>query len=62
MQVAPLTIAGTPDAERIAAERVPLGRADVPEDCAAATTCLCSGAAAFTTGAYLAVDGGESPL
>jgi NAD(P)-dependent dehydrogenase (short-subunit alcohol dehydrogenase family) len=62
MTLTPLMLAGTPDAERIAAERVPFGRAGQPEDCAAAAAFLCSGAASFITGANLAVDGGESLL
>ncbi len=62
MTLTPLMIAGTPDAERLAAERVPFGRAGVPADCASATAFLCSGDASFITGANLAVDGGESLL
>lgn len=62
MTLTPLMLAGTPDAEQVAADRVPFGRAGVPEDCAAATAFLCSGAASFITGANLAVDGGESLL
>jgi NAD(P)-dependent dehydrogenase (short-subunit alcohol dehydrogenase family) len=62
MTLTPLMLAGTPDVERIAAERVPFGRAGVPADTARATAFLCSDAASFVTGANLAVDGGESLL
>lgn len=60
MTVTPLMRAGTPDVEKIAAERIPFGRAGLPADTARATAFLCSDAAAFVTGANLAVDGGES--
>jgi 3-oxoacyl-[acyl-carrier protein] reductase len=39
---------------------VPLGRAGLPEDVAAAVAFLCSGEAAYITGADLVVDGGVS--
>lgn len=62
MTLTPLMLAGTPDAERVAAERVPFGRAGVPHDCAAAVAFLCGEDASFITGANLTVDGGESLL
>jgi glucose 1-dehydrogenase len=55
----PLT-AANPDAFTEAVANVPMGRAGLPADLAAAAYFLCSPEAAFITGANLVVDGGES--
>lgn len=55
----PLT-AANPDAFAEAVANVPMGRAGLPRDLAAAAYFLCSPEAGFITGANLVVDGGES--
>ena len=55
----PLT-AGNPGPFAEAVANVPMGRAAMPGDLAAAAYFLCSPEAAFITGANLVVDGGES--
>lgn len=55
----PLT-AANPEAFAEAVANVPMGRAGLPQDLAAAANFLCSPEATFITGANLVVDGGES--
>ncbi|MET0908936.1 MAG: SDR family oxidoreductase, partial [Ilumatobacteraceae bacterium] len=52
--------AGNPEAFADAVANVPMGRAALPQDLAAAAAFLCSPDARFITGANLVVDGGES--
>jgi 3-oxoacyl-[acyl-carrier protein] reductase len=47
-----------PEAKRLRAEAVPLGRVGAPTDIAGAVTFLASGDAAYITGQVICVDGG----
>jgi len=55
-QTAPL--ATLPELEAVEMARVPSDRMGTAEECAAAALFLCTAASAYTTGAFLAVDGG----
>ncbi|WP_285031662.1 SDR family oxidoreductase [Mycolicibacterium sp. lyk4-40-TYG-92] len=51
-----------PEAKQAQIDHIPLGRFAEPNEIATAIAYLCSGAAAYTTGAALVVDGGYSNL
>lgn len=55
-QTAPLSL--MPELERIEMARVPSDRMGTAEECAGAALFLCSAESSYTTGTYLAVDGG----
>lgn len=55
-QTAPLSL--LPEMEEAEMARVPSGRMGTAEECAAAALFLCTAASSYTTGTYLAVDGG----
>ena len=55
-------LAPTPEARRLAIESVPLGRFASKDEIAGLALFLCSGAAAYITGAVCVCDGGQSLL